>query len=241
MIIAIFEDHPADAEQLKDICSRWGRKNSCSIKLWVFETVKQLEDELLDRRQYDFYFLDIMTPKDPSAGFRLAERIRRADERAPIVFTTNSREYIESAFEISASQYLLKPLDEKKVFRALDRGFRENIRKSEEVGEFSSKNERLRLSYSKILYIESFARNHHAMLHMTDESEHEIILSGLSFKDFISEKLPKQFLQCHKSYAINLEYVTGYSKKNVLLSFDKKIPVGSDFYQALIDGIISGS
>ena len=79
------------------------------------------------------------------------------------------------------------------------------------------------------------------MLHMTDESEHEIILSGLSFKDFISEKLPKQFLQCHKSYAINLEYVTGYSKKNVLLSFDKKIPVGSDFYQALIDGIISGS
>ena len=105
MIIAIFEDHPADAEQLKDICSRWGRKNSCSIKLWVFETVKQLEDELLDRRQYDFYFLDIMTPKDPSAGFRLAERIRRADERAPIVFTTNSREYIESAFEISASQY----------------------------------------------------------------------------------------------------------------------------------------
>ncbi len=241
MIIAIFEDNPADAEQLKGLCSRWGRKSNCSIKLWVFETAKQLEDELSDRRQYDFYFLDIMTPKDSSAGFRLAERIRRADDRAPIVFTTNSREYVESAFEISASQYLLKPLEEEKVFRALDRGFKEILRKTENIGDFSSPDRRLRLSYNKILYVESFARNHHAILHMTDEAEHEIILSGLSFKDLVSKKLPKQFIQCHKSYAINLEYVTGYSKKSVLLSFDKEIPVGSDFYQDLINGIINGS
>ena len=76
---------------------------------------------------------------------------------------------------------------------------------------------------------------------MTDGSGYEIIISGLSFRDFVSEKLPKQFIQCHKSFAINLEYVTGYSKKDVLLSFDRKIPVGRDFYQDLIVGIIRGN
>ena len=180
-----------------------------------------------------------MTPEDSSAGFRLAERIRHGDDRTPVVFTTNSREYIESAFEISAFQYLLKPLDEEKVFRVLDRGFREMIRQDEDAGVFTSQDRRLHLSYSKILYIESLARNHHAILHMTDGTYHDIIISYVSFKVFISEILPKQFVQCHKSFAVNLEYVTGYSKKYVSLSFEKHIPVGNDFYQNLITGIIN--
>lgn len=238
MKIAVFEDNPSDAQNIRDICFQWGRSRRCTVKLWLFPSTKILDDELNDHQRYDFFFLDIMTSEDPSAGFRLAERIRRSDNRTPVVFTTNSREYIESAFEISAFQYLLKPLDEEKVFRALDRGFREMIRQDEDAGEFNSQNKRLHLSYSRILYIESLARNHHAILHMTDGAEHDIIISNMSFKAFISEILPDQFAQCHKSYAVNLEYVTGYSKKSVSLSFEEQIPVGNDFYQNLVAGII---
>ena len=121
MRIAIFDDVSEDAEYLESIITDWGAdRNYPGIRTDVFNSVRNLDYELENRRQYDIFFMDIMTPEDRSAGFRAAEKIRMKDLRAAIVFTTNSREYIESAFEIAASQYLIKPLVKDKIYRVLD-------------------------------------------------------------------------------------------------------------------------
>ena len=239
MRVAIFDDVAKDAEHLKSIVLEWSsERNYPGILIDVFETVRNLNFELKDHQQYDIFFMDIMTPQDRSAGFRAAEEIRMKDIRAAIVFTTSSREYIESAFEINASQYLMKPLVKDKVYRVLDHLTEEMHQDDKSFAEFSGIGEKLRLAYKDILYIKSLSRQHRAVVHMTDGREHVIALSGVSFKDFTSKALPEEFLQCHRGYIVNLRYVTGYSHEHVLLSHSTEVPVGDDYYQNLIKGLV---
>lgn len=57
-------------------------------------------------------------------GMELAEKIREKDDHAVILFATNYKEMIRKAFQVSALDYLVKPLDEVEVRQALLRSFR---------------------------------------------------------------------------------------------------------------------
>ena len=121
MIIAVFDDRKKDRDELVGIISSWAEeKGHADVIIRQFSTIDNLRFALEDYRQPDIFFLDIMTPENTSAGFVLAEHIHSVNPQASIIFTTNSREYISNAFEISAFRYLLKPLDAARVCSALD-------------------------------------------------------------------------------------------------------------------------
>ena len=69
-------------------------------------------EELLDKGNpfYDLYLLDIQLGQ--MTGMELAEKIREKDDHAVILFATNYKEMIRKAFQVSALDYLVKPLDE---------------------------------------------------------------------------------------------------------------------------------
>ena len=50
-----------------------------------------------------------------------AKRIRRADHGCRIIFITTSPEFAVESYDVSASFYLLKPIEKNGVFAALDR------------------------------------------------------------------------------------------------------------------------
>lgn len=57
---------------------------------------------------YDLYLLDIQLGQ--MTGMELAEKIREKDDHAVILFATNYKEMIRKAFQVSALDYLVKPL-----------------------------------------------------------------------------------------------------------------------------------
>ena len=54
-------------------------------------------------------------------GIDVAKEIRNYCKDAIIVFTTSSKEFAIDAFEVNAYHYLLKPLNQKKVFECIDK------------------------------------------------------------------------------------------------------------------------
>lgn len=68
-------------------------------------------EELLEKGNpfYDLYLLDIQLGQ--MTGMELAEKIREKDDHAVILFATNYKEMIRKAFQVSALDYLVKPLD----------------------------------------------------------------------------------------------------------------------------------
>lgn len=73
---------------------------------------------------------------------------------------------------------------------------------------------------------------------MADGREHTISLSNTSFKDLVADVLPGEFIQCHRSYIINLRYVTGYSHESVYLSRSVELPLGERFYRDLLKVLV---
>ena len=74
---------------------------------------------LLQERRYDVVFLDVRMPS--LNGIELAHVLRRFAAPPGIVFVTAHEEYAVRAFEVQASDYLLKPVSRARVGVALGR------------------------------------------------------------------------------------------------------------------------
>lgn len=73
--------------------------------------------ELLRRTKPDVVFLDIELRRQ--SGFNLVKELRERPEN--IVLTTVHRQFAEEAFEIGAIDYVVKPVTEERLLRALSR------------------------------------------------------------------------------------------------------------------------
>ena len=73
----------------------------------------------LRANRYDVVFLDIQMPG--LSGLELAEVVADLPHRPAIVFVTAYEEHAVRAFEVGASDYLLKPLSPERLRRTLDR------------------------------------------------------------------------------------------------------------------------
>ncbi|NLB79964.1 MAG: response regulator, partial [Clostridiaceae bacterium] len=56
------------------------------------------------------------------SGVELAKEIRRDNQSIQIVFITGYSDYIAEGYDVSALHYLIKPVDQKKLFSVLRRG-----------------------------------------------------------------------------------------------------------------------
>ena len=72
--------------------------------------------KLLESVQPDLVFLDIQMPRE--SGFDLFERTRVAAE---IIFVTAHDEFAVHAFEVNALDYLMKPVNPRRLRQAIDR------------------------------------------------------------------------------------------------------------------------
>ncbi|MBY0573929.1 MAG: LytTR family DNA-binding domain-containing protein [Undibacterium sp.] len=67
----------------------------------------------------DVIFLDIQMPRE--TGLALARELASGEKMPLVIFVTAYNEHAVEAFELHALDYLLKPLDDKRLARALER------------------------------------------------------------------------------------------------------------------------
>lgn len=75
--------------------------------------------QLIDAIDYDAVFVDIQMPG--LSGLELARSLQGRERRPRVIFTTAYSQYALDAFGVGASDYLLKPFDEERLARALNR------------------------------------------------------------------------------------------------------------------------
>ena len=160
-------------------------------------------EELLDRfraRRWDVIFLDIYM--GGISGDQAARVIRSSDRECALIFATTSREHGLLSYELQVTDYLLKPFALSDVEHTLDWILQEREDQFQTITIRSDwELEEIRLR--DIQYIEII--HHTAVLHLTNgirqtrkglqELENEIGEVG-------------NFLRCHRSYLVNLDYVS---------------------------------
>lgn len=157
--------------------------------------------------QPDVVFLDVEMPK--MTGMEAAKSLLELKKVPLIVFATAYPQFAAEAFRYEAVDYLLKPYDDEQLRETIQRIEKRFLtQKDKEPGKQAGKlavegdGEILYLEPKEILYIsreEKFSK----IITRTNEYETKTPL-----KDLESRLLPYSFFRIHKSYLVNLDYVT---------------------------------
>lgn len=228
--IALCDNEKESLQQTLDAIRLFFEKNpEIHGAIKTFESSQELLDyrkvykgDKKGRRLFDVYILDIMMPK--VNGIELGKRIRASGDNTPIVYLTSFKEYGYQAFEVQATDYLLKPIDFQKLMIVLERIY--SSIKKEKLASFAVKVKDgiHNISLQNLVYAERVERS--VVYHMRDGSS----LTGVGIRRKFEEEVASilenpEFIQPHKSYLVNMQYIKDFMANELIMEEGTMIPV----------------
>ncbi|HVE60196.1 MAG TPA: response regulator [Chitinophagaceae bacterium] len=238
----IIDDEPAARRIMRSMLSR----HIASVNI-IGEAANGIEAvEIINKQKPDLIFLDIQMP-----GYTGFEVLQKLTHIPNIIFTTAYEEYALKAFESFSVDYLMKPIRQERLDKALEKlqSFgRKNELSSENLKNFLRQNEEkkptafpvkigdriLLFGYDAISHFE--ADDKYVALFTVDGKKYltDHTLTGLL------QKLPLNFIRVQKSYIINKDKIQEIHKhfngRFVIIMADKmqsRIISGLTFYEAI--------
>ena len=185
---------------------------------------------LLESGGFDVIFLDIRM-EDPD-GLETARQLRRRGERGLLIFVTALPEYVSDAFALEASDYLVKPLDDARFRRTMDRvlGLLERRGGGAVVVRRGGGWEVVPLA--ELTYCEVQGRK--LYLHRQGGQ----ITDCYGRLEELERQVDGRFFRCHRSYLVNLDCVRGCREGQVLLPRGEAVPVSRLRERALTQALL---
>jgi DNA-binding LytR/AlgR family response regulator len=137
--VVIVDDEPVAVRRLAGLLRRCGDVAVTGTAANAGEAL-----ELMERKSPDLILLDIEMPG--MSGIGLAGELRAMAERPAIIFVTAFSRFALEAFDVAATDYLLRPVEEPRLAEAIERVRRNraNSRTAERIADLESLVHRLR-------------------------------------------------------------------------------------------------
>jgi len=182
----------------------------------------------INQHRPDVVFLDIEMPK--YSGLELFSFFREVD--FGVIFVTAYSEFAIRAFELNAIDYLLKPVDGEKLKNAVSKLERRNSERFTALQEGYARQEfhRIALPVSDgLLFVEVAhimlleADGAYTRVWLADGSKLLVSKRLLFFEQVLADR--ESFLRVHRTYVVNFNHVSRYSKAESLLVMDNQMSI----------------
>lgn len=187
----------------------------CSYSAWREAIIA------INKKEFDILFLDI--DLSGRSGFDLLSLLSGID--CEIIFVTAHEEFAINAFQYPATGYVLKPVEDIILFKAIEKAIHNIDKKtarSTQANKIAIPNNR-GLDYveqSSIIYIEALAKNTRI------KANHKEYISSQSFGFYKKHLTSYPFYQVHRSFIINLMCIERYESFGVIIMNDSSsIPI----------------
>ena len=192
--------------------------------------------ELLERAEkaggFDLYVLDILMPE--LSGIDTGRRLRALGEGGEIIYLTSSNDFAADSYDVRAFFYLLKPIEEEKLFRVLDGAVEQlNRRRSSAVVVTTADGSRCIL-LERIRYVERIGR---CMRYYCTDGIVDSQTIRVPFRAAAASLLAdRRFCLCGASFVLNFQHVTGVNGQAALLDNGQSVALpraaAADFKKA---------
>ena len=217
--ITILEDKIEEQERLITALNNWAQNRVVTLDILHYDSG---ESYLASHKTDDshLYILDIELPG--MDGIKFAEQLRIRGYQGIILFLSAFQEYVFQGYDVHALHYLLKPVVQEKLDKCLD-DVQEQLANDYFV--FRNGTEKLQLPYREIICFS--ARDHFVDITTTKEvySIRQTLKNILPF-------LPHNFVQCHRSYIVNVRYVTNIGTDRIYLPNKKIALLGRNYVES---------
>jgi len=228
--IAICDDSRTDAQFVLSKLEVWAKTRKMSIFTEYFSSAENFLFQYAEDKTYDILLLDI--EMDKIDGVTMARQIRQENDTIQIVFITGYSDYISEGYEVAALHYLMKPVDEQKLFSVLDRAM-EKLIKNEKSLTLAMSGETVRIPLRKIQYID--VRQNYVTVHANEDYTIKCSLSEFE------KMLDDRFFRAGRAIIVNLTYIIKVTKTDVYLSDGSILPLPRGAYEAINRAIISNT
>lgn len=232
MTICYCEDESAQAKAFAIKIDQWAKNKNTVVRTDLFECAEEYLFKV-EQNAYDVIFLDISMRGQN--GMELARQIREKEKDVILVFVTSDASYVFDGYEVGAYRYLMKPVDEEKLWEILDYARMQKEVEEENYILVKKDSQSVRVNLKDIIYIE--AQKHYVNLCMENK---ESINIKTAFTELLQETQEKSdtILLTHRSYAVNIEKVVRIGRTECVLSDSSVIPVSRSFYKEVNEAFI---
>ena len=224
MVVAICEDEGYILAELREKVEKYMNSKSLPVSIKTFTSGEEL---LKEKKKFDIVLLDLMLP-----GIHGLEVARQISGRSRVIFITSYREHAVEAFDVNAVHYLVKPVTEERLFRALGRAVNQTEKVDNQALTIIKNGKTQVIFIRDIFYCEVF--NHQVRIHTVHGT-----YDYLGTLDTLENMLDERFFRCHRSYVVNMSLVAGQEKGVAILTNGGRIFISrrkqTEFMQRLLN------
>ena len=193
--------------------------------------------KFMENTVVDLVFLDINMP-----GINGIEFARTIPKHTLIIFTTAYSEYALDGFEVDAIDYLVKPIDQTKFRKAVDKAItyhsllleedKNNMEKVEEDYIFvKSERKFFKVNLKDILFIEGL--KDYVIIHLEEQK----IITRMTIKN-MHELLPQNiYLRINRSYIVNKDKIDSFDNNDVFIN-KHEIAIGNLYRDEFFENLL---
>ena len=208
--IGILEDNRKMAEDLKSQFFTWAKNNGYEFQVYIFQNSTDFISSI-SKEKYAFCFLDIQldaTNPTASNGLDVAKQIRQNNYSGDLVFLTSYHEYVFEGYNVNAFNFLLKPIEPKKIDFVLSALLQKH---KQHYYILKNKQKIQNIPYHDII---TFSSNlHHTIIMTADQNYYD----QKSLTEIMIQ-LPPDFIQCHRSCIVNLNHIIKIEHSTIYLT-----------------------
>ena len=226
----IVDDEPVARDIIINYCSNLPQLRIAAVCDNALAAKKILQEQAID-----ILFLDIHLPVLDGIG--LLQVLKNPPQ---IIFTTAYAEYAVNAFEVQASDYLLKPFSLERFIMAVDKAIERIEAQSRKSGIKSANNDNYlfiksgsgiyKINHDDLLYAE--ASGNYTKIVTADR----IINPNISFTNFEKMLPPDLFARVHRSFIVNKSKIDHIEGTRLFIN-KTEIPVGSSYRESFLKSL----
>ncbi len=216
MRVAVCDDEKFFHKEIANLLNKYHEMRRIDVFVDYYENG---EDLLRSVQDYDVILMDFQM--NEMNGIETAKKLRTVNPDGIIIFISAYPAAALDAYEVSAFRFLQKPVDEVKLFKAMD-----DYIKSIDYDNLlllNTHDEVYKLKISEIIYLEG------------DRSYTTIRTKNKSFRVHINLKqlelkLPSsKFIRCSKSFVVGFEHINNHDSSSIIFDNGEKAIIGAHY------------
>lgn len=218
--IAICDDDIIYRNKIFEIFKEFCNTQEFEFECDVFESgVEMLNSCDKNGYKYDFVFLDIIM--DEVNGLEVANVLKEKNKNIEIIFISTSRDFVFESFDYNAFDYLVKPIEEEKVKKIIERVIGK-LKSAEVIVPITNGKSTELVKLDDIHYISVDGRI--ITVHCED-NEYKFYGKIDNITEQISKLSNYNFIKPHRSYLVNPKYIKTLERIKLVLKSGVSIPV----------------
>ena len=229
--IGICDDEMEFCTEIEEFVQKYAEKEEITVETEVFTSGEEFFQAMSNEKAVDLLFLDIELGgiDGVEVGRRLREKVE--NEAMQIVYVSSKESYAMQLFQIRPFDFLTKPVNMEKISKVMSEYKRlfidRNMFFSFQVGKST-----YRISENEILYFQCEGKKI-GINTTTDKREYYGRMADIE-KQISANK----FCTIHKSYIVNINYVSEFCPEEVVMCNGIRLPISQSMRKKVREKIL---